>query len=80
MDIQAVIKSKQHEQRELRRRYAHAAERKHEVRTRGVAPDKEAMRRKILKRYELECKSLVDQINDLGEEIFKLQRNGVESE
>lgn len=80
MDIQAVIKSKQHEQRELRRRYAHATERKHEVRTRVVPPDKEATRRKLLKRYELECKTLVERINDLGEEIFKLQRNGVESE
>lgn len=80
MDIQAAIRSRQHEQRELRCRYAHAAERKWELRTRMLPPEKEAIRRKIIKRYELECKALVEQINELGEEIYKLQMKERESE
>ena len=74
MDYEAIIQSKQRERRELQQRYAHAAGRKWELRTRAIIPEKEPMRRKIIKRYELECKTLVEQINDLGEEIFKLQR------
>lgn len=79
MDTEAIIHSKQAEQRALRQRYAHAAERKWEIRTRTVRPDREHLRRKILKRYELECKELVEQINELGEEIYKLQMKERES-
>lgn len=73
MEFEAVIQSKQRERRELQRLYAHAAERKWELRTRMIAPEKEPMRRKLIKRYELECKTLCEQINELGDEIYKLQ-------
>lgn len=80
MDIEAIIHYKQEQRRALKCRYNHAAERRREVRHRMVLPGKEGIKRKILARYDLECKTLIDQINDLGEEIYKLQRNGVESE
>lgn len=60
--------------REYQRMYKHSAERAHDIRTRVLPPEKEAVRKKILHRYTLEKKQLCEIINDLGEEIWKMQK------
>lgn len=60
--------------REFQRMYKHSAERAHDIRTRVLPPEKEAVRKKILHRYTLEKKQLCEIINDLGEEIWKMQK------
>ena len=60
--------------REFQRMYRHSAERAHDIRTRVLPPEKEAARKKILARYNLEKKQLCEMINDLGEEIWMMQK------
>lgn len=60
--------------REFQRMYKHSAERAHDIRTRVLPPEKEAVRKKILHRYTLEKRQLCEIINDLGEEIWKMQK------
>lgn len=60
--------------KEYQRMYKHSAERAHDIRTRVLPPEKEAVRKKILHRYTLEKKQLCEIINDLGEEIWKMQK------
>ena len=59
--------------REYQRMYKHSAERAHDIRTRVLPPEKEAVRKKILHRYTLEKKQLCEIINALGEEIWMMQ-------
>ena len=44
--------------REFQRMYKHSAERAHDIRTRVLPPEKEAVRKKILHRYTLENSKL----------------------
>ena len=60
--------------REYQRMYKHSAERAHDIRTRVLPPEKEAVRKMILHRYTLEKRQLCEIINDLGEEIWKMQK------
>lgn len=60
--------------KEYQRMYKHSAERAHDIRTRVLPPEKEAVRKKILHRYTLEKRQLCEIINDLGEEIWKMQK------
>lgn len=75
MSVEMVIKDLINERREKQRMYKHAVERYWEIKTRVVAPEKEAARKRILHRYVLDKKLLNEQINTLGDEIWKLQRD-----
>lgn len=69
-----ALRDKIEVRREYQRMYKHSAERAHDIRTRVLPPEKEAVRKKILHRYTLEKKQLCEIINDLGEEIWKMQK------
>lgn len=69
-----ALRDKIEVRREYQRMYKHSAERAHDIRTRVLPPEKEAVRKKILHRYTLEKRQLCEIINDLGEEIWKMQK------
>ena len=68
------IAEKQRMRHRLQVKYQHACERAWELRTKVVAPEKEALRRKFLTRLNLEKRDMCLAINALGDEIFALQR------
>ena len=72
--IDEMIREKVEQRKELQARYKRAVERSHEIRTMAIMPDQEDIRKKILARYNLEKTTLNREINDLGEEIWKLQK------
>lgn len=69
-----MLKEKIERRKELQAMYKRAVERSHEIRTRTIMPDQEDVRKKILARYNAEKTKLNREINDLGEEIWKLQK------
>ena len=68
-----MIRERIEKRRELQHMYKHAADRSWEIRTRVLPAEKEPIRKKILARYSVEKKVLNEQINELGDEIWKLQ-------
>lgn len=73
MFLEEMIRERIEKRRELQRMYKHAAERSWEIRTKVVPAEKEPMRKKILARYSMEKKTLNEQINEQGDEIWTLQ-------
>lgn len=69
-----MLKEKIERRKELQAMYKRAVERSHEIRTMAIMPDQEDIRKKILARYNAEKTKLNREINDLGEEIWKLQK------
>lgn len=69
-----MLKEKIERRKELQAMYKRAVERSHEIRTMVIMPDQEDIRKKILARYNAEKTKLNREINDLGEEIWKLQK------
>lgn len=72
--IDQMIREKVEQRKALQARYKRAVERSHEIRTMAIMPDQEDARKIILARYNLEKTKLNREINDLGEEIWKLQK------
>ena len=72
---EARIRELTEQRREMQRMYRRAVERYWDIKTRVIAPEKEDIRRKILNRYMLDKKTLNEGINDLGEQIWKMQRD-----
>lgn len=70
VQIRELIEKK----RELQAMYRHAARRAQDIRTRVLPPENESMRRAILARYNTEKVALNREINDIGEELWKLQK------
>lgn len=72
--IDVQIKELIEKKRELQAMYKHAARRAQDIRTRVLPPEKESARRAILARYNTEKIALNREINDIGEELWKLQK------
>lgn len=68
-----MIRERIEKRRELQQMYKHAADRSWEIRTKALPAEKEPVRKKILARYSVEKKVLNEQINELGDEIWRLQ-------
>lgn len=62
------------QRREVQQMYARAVERYWEIKTRVVDGCKEGVKQKILKRYTLEKKGLNEEINDLGDRIWRMRK------
>ena len=73
-NIDEMIVEKTERRKELQAMYRRAVERSHEIRTMAIMPDQEGIRKQILARYNTEKTKLNREINDLGEEIWKLQK------
>lgn len=71
MEIRALIEKR----REMQAMYQRAVERYWEIKTRVIAPEKEKIRKKILARYAIDKKTLNEDINELGERIWMMQRD-----
>lgn len=72
--IDEQIREKTERRQELQAMYRRAVERSHEIRTMVIMSDQEGIRKQILARYNTEKTKLNREINDLGEEIWKLQK------
>lgn len=73
-NIDEMIVEKTERRKELQAMYRRAVERSHDIRTMTIMPDQEGIRKQILARYNTEKTKLNREINDLGEEIWKLQK------
>ena len=76
MDKETKIREMIEEKKELHRMYKRAANRAQDIRTRVLPPEKEEARRQILARYHTDKLVLNRQINELGDEIWRMQHEG----
>ncbi|MBR6767384.1 MAG: hypothetical protein IKM02_05480 [Clostridia bacterium] len=76
MNTEAKIRELIEVKKELHRMYKHAVHRAQDIRTRVLPPEKEEVRKKILARYNLDKLVFNRQINEIGDEIWRLQHEG----
>ena len=60
--------------KELKRKYQYAGDRHADLRTRVVIPEHEALRKKLMNRWAVEKLRLNQMINDLGVQIYNLEK------